>query len=574
MKKQKLMSQVIVTILAGTLITGMAGCGGRPENSGEKQTETQESQKSEGTEESTKTQGNRETQGNQETQGTGASVQPEEIAYPMQTEDTISVWQANQINFNAAYSGYSESPFHSGLEEMTGVKVDWQQPAQGANIGQAYNLLLTEEVLPDIIYNSISAADAERLIEDGIIYDLTKYLQLYAPDYWEIINRPENEDILKALMTDDGRFYGVGPFPEGDYNVTYVGPVIRKDWLEECNLEEPVTLEDWEEVLTVFKEKYNAGFGFSAGRISSPGIGSGTGAYGTFNAAQFVDDNGTVQLAQVQPEWKEYMEIMHRWYEMGLIDKDSVTMDDAAMRTKVLNNEIGVSFTALSQISNWMLDAQNEKSGAEWIGIEYPRTAPGEPTCMIQTRASRHYGWAAMITTSCPEEKLATALRWLNYGYTREGIMYWNYGKEGVSYTLDENGEAQWTDLVKNDPSGISDAISKYTGVHGTGFSIQQAHFVQIKNTENAANAVYKWIENTTGSKHSVPRVTMTDEESIKYSDKMTAINTRVQEMALKFMTGDESLDKFDDYVAELNEMGLKDCMEIMQAAYERYQAK
>lgn len=563
--KRKWLSQMIGCFLSAALVLGIAGCGNQNVQEG--------ASNESGSEEKEEASKQQEPDSEEEDAQKGT----EEISYPLVTDEILTVWDNNQLNPSSEYADYTESPFHTGLAEKTGVEVIWQEPAQGIYgiaDNQAYNLLLTQEELPDIIFTSVTTAEAEQLISDGVIYDLTEYLPVYAPDYWEIINRPENADILQSLKTESGGFFSVGQFPEADYNVTYVGPVIRQDWLDECNLESPVTLEDWENVLTTFKERYGASFGFFISRLNICGIGSGTGAYATFKATFYVDDDGKVQFAQTQPEWKEYMEVLHRWYDMGLIDKDSVTMDDAALRTKVLNNEIGISYTAMSQLSNWVLDAENEGTGAEWVGLEYPRTAAGEPTCMIQTRASRYSGWGAMITTSCPEERLITALKWLNYGYTEDGIMYWNYGKEGVSYVIDDNGEVQWSELVTNDPMGTSEATRKYTGVAGTGMSIQLAHYVQIKNSQNAADAVYAWIENSEGPQHCLPSVAMTDAESVEYSDKMAAIVTRVQEMGLKYMTGDESLDHFDAFVEELDSMGLQECLNIVQAAYDRFMAK
>jgi putative aldouronate transport system substrate-binding protein len=203
--------------------------------------------------------------------------------------------------------------------------------------------------------------------------------------------------------------------------------------------------------------------------------------------------------------------------------------------------------------------------------MEYPREAAGVATSRVQ---SENLAWTgfAMITTSCSEEEMITALKWLNYGFSEEGLMYKNFGTEGVTYTLDANGDPQWTDVITGNSGGITEALKKYTATwQAPVASVQLAHHVKIKNNETAVDAVYKWIENSDTAKHLVPPLALTSEESVIYSDKMNAINTRVDEMALKFLTGDESLDNFDSFVEEIYAMGLQECLDIQQAAYARF---
>ncbi len=555
--KRNMLSKLLSGMLVAVMVIGTIGCGAASQKEEEK----------------TSTPASKETSTSEVVASSSEAVtESDEVTYPLETSDTLSIWTLNQIKPSSVYADYTESPFHKGLVEHTGVEVAWQYPAEGSSETQAYNLLLTEEVLPDIIFSSYTASDAALLLEDGIIYDLTEYLPTYAPDYWAYIN--SNDRYMKGVTTEDGKVFGVANFIEGDYNATFVGPVIRQDWLDECGLEAPVTFEDWENVLVTFKEKYGAVFGFSNNRMSTMGLASGAGAYSSFDAKYFVDDNGKIQISVAQPEWKAYMETLHKWYDMGLVDKDSVTMDDAGVRAKVLNNQIGVGLTAMSQLTNWVNDAKAENTGAEWVGFSYPRTAAGEPTCMIQMndRVTGHY---AVVTTSCPEDRLVTALKWLNYGFTEEGIKYWNFGDEGVSHKVDADGTIQWTDTVLNDPDGIAEASVKYTGTTGMGISIQASRLVQLRNSEASQNAVYQWIDNTAANEHLVPKgVCMTTDELARYSDKFAAIKTRVSEVAFKYLTGDESLDNYDAFIEELNGMGMQECVDIMQAAYDRYMAK
>lgn len=550
----KISKKLIALFMTAMLAAGVAGCGN--ETTAESVALSTEN-KTEVTKEKTE-----------------KTVQTEEIdlSYPIKDAQGLSVYNVNMV-IPSNCASYEEVPFWQGLEKNTGVNIDMEFPVAGADLEQSFNLLLTDEELPDIIMKMMDASDGEILLNDGIIYDLTEYLPIYAPDYWEVMNRPEYQSALRAVTTSSGKQFCVAGLRESLYNICYGGPVVRKDWLEECGLEEPVTVEDWENMLVTFKEKYNARMGFTMGYFSwlGGGIGSGVGAYGAFDAKYYVDDNGKVQCGQVQPEWQESMEILHRWYEMGLIDPDVLTMNNDVMRSKVLNNEIGASFTAMSQITNWMADAEAENTGAEWMGVSYLRTAPGEPTNMIPAAENFHNGYCAVITTSCPEEKLIEALRWLNYGFTEEGHMYWNFGTEGETYTIDADGNVAFTELITESDLGIDLAINNYCGMAGTGIAIQAEDMVKAKNNKIAGEAVDKWIENTDAIKYSLPSLPLDSETATELNDLSTVVYTRIQEIGYKYLTGEESLDNFDSFVEELNSIGLERILEIYQTAYDDY---
>lgn len=560
--KKKVFNKLLATMMIGTLAVGMlAGCG-------QKETVENKEESSQTAEQEDKTPDSQESE----------VVEDEVLAYPLEGASELSIWVSSNLGaqVSTAYTDASESPFHTKLAEKTGVNMEWIFPTTGTDAGTAYNLMLQEEELPNIILYAVTAGSASELYEDGLIYDLTEYLPVYAPDYWAYLNNLKDaEDVLKSITTEDGKHLFVATLVENDYNVTWRGPVIRKDWLDECGLEVPVTLEDWENVLVAFKEKYDASFSFSLGRFVG-GIASGTGAQAALFFECYVDEDGNVQCANTQEEWKESIEIMKRWYDMGLIDPDFTSIDDATLRSKVLNNEVGVSLTALSQLTNWIADAEAEGTGADWIGMASPRTAEGEPTCKIDTRRCVSFTGSGglMVSTSTTEEELIDALKWMNYGFTEEGLMYWNYGEEGVSYTLDENGEVQWTELVAEDPDGLNEALKKYAGRYGGGPSVQLARMVYLKNAPSSADAVYAWTENTNASQYCIPSLSYSTEDQQRFVDLYVPMDSYVYEMSQKFVIGEESMDNFDDFVDTLYEMGLEELLEIQQAAYDDYLAK
>ncbi len=544
MKKQ-ILKQVIAALLVVILTAGMlTGCGGK--DGGDK--------------------------------NAGLSAGGEDVSYPVDTEIELSWYVQGNLGLQSSYLTADESPFHTGLQEMSGIKIDWQFPVEGSDGTAAYNMLLQEAELPHIISGYVfDATEANELMDAGLIVDLTEYVKKYAPDYWEYITAPENEIDYKSLQTVDGKLWGFGAFMETDENITYLGPVIRKDWLEECNLAEPVTLEDWENVLVTFKQKYGAVFSFAQNRFNWAGISSGTGAFATLEAKYYVDDNGKVQLGNAQPEWREMMETLNRWYKMNLIDIDFARNTDNDVRAKVLRNEVGVAVTAMSQMTAWIKDAEEQNTGAQWMGIEYPREEAGAPTKYIYTEAGkRSANNAAVITSSCSEEEIIAACKLLNYGFTEDGIIYWNYGKEGVSHEIDENGEPKFTELVTNDPLGISEACVKYTGTHGAGISIQLWSYSSSKFAPEAVDAVNKWVSNTVAKDYILPTTPKEGDVAAQVTDYKSSIATYVNEMALKFVTGKESLSdaNWNKYLKQLEAYGLSDLLKLEQKAYEDYMAK
>ena len=499
--------------------------------------------------------------------------------YPMDADDvTITWWVGEGFTLHDTYTTAEESPFHSGLIEHTGVNIDWQFPAAGTNATQALNLILAGGDLPDIIYRANGTGfkqDVERYMEEEIIRDLTDYIEEYSPAYYKFIS---SEDIYeRALKTDSGKYYGYGLFQEdGGWNATYQGPVIRQDWLDRLNLETPETISDWDEVIKAFKNEFDAVLSFAWNRFRSTGISGAFGAYGAANYQLYIDDNNNVQLAHAQPEWKDYMAKLNEWWKAGLLDQDVMTMDDNIARTKALNEIMGISYTSMGQLTNWRSDAEEDGSGADWIGLQYPKGDDGTLSMVFGGYGYRTNN-IAIVTTSCPDEKLEIAMRLLDYAYTDEGFLYWNFGTQGVSWDYDENGEPAYTDLVVNDPDGLNDAVAKYGGTTWNAPGIQATKLLYLKNTEAAIEANDLWFypnEDVVSKWQMPPGVTLTIEESNRLDELVDSISTYVSEMTAKYITGEESLDNFDSFVEQLNSMGLPEVLDIQQAAYDRYLAR
>ncbi len=281
--------------------------------------------------------------------------------------------------------------------------------------------------------------------------------------------------------------------------------------------------------------------------------------------------NGKVTYAVVEPEYKAMMETMVDWYSKGYIDQDSLTLDGNGLRAKALNGEVGIINAAMSAFTNVISDAEAEGNGANWVALGYPRVAEGHPTSMINSSSSRTTTNSVVVTTSATEEELKVALQFINYAFTEEGIMYMNFGEEGVSYELDADGKPQFTAAVTEDELGLNEAVKKYT-VHAGGFyGIQMADMVAAKNHPIVAEAVYEWIDNSVVDDNFMPSVSYTDEENDEIVDIRAQIRTYMSEETVKFLTGDRPISEWDNFIKELYDLDMQKFIDINQAAYERW---
>lgn len=491
------------------------------------------------------------------------------VTYPLDTDVKLSIWcYSSAAPIYKSYKSYKQSPWHSGLVSQTGVEMEWIHPVEGADNQQAYNLLMLNDDLPSIVCYGIDPGEAQLLYNEDALVDLKPYLAKYAPDYWQFLTAPGHEDYLSSVTTEDGQIYMFRSFNEAPY-VAY-GPVVRKDWLDECNLDIPVTIEDWEVMLRTFRERYGAKFAFPISRFLTAGLASGFGAYGSLNTKYYLDD-GEIKLVQTQPEFKEYLATMARWVKEGLLDVDSLTMTDEGFRTKAINGNTGAAFVVMSLFTKIINDSAAERTNAEWVAIPYPVVEEGQPTSWVQYTGEIYFS-GSFVTTSNTEEEIIAAVKWLNYFYTEEGINYAAYGIENDTYYIDEDGLPQYTDKVLKDRDGPAAGAAKYTGygdVPICGYMPERVP--HMKNDPVVSEGCATWVANTRAAEAVIPTLVLTADEAARHADLATAVNTYCNEQMFKIVVGEVSMDTWDTVIDYMYSLGLQEMLDIQNAAYQRY---
>lgn len=495
------------------------------------------------------------------------------ITYPIKTDTTLSYWLELTGNLVGVKGSHNEVPFFQELPKRTGVPLKYITVPNSKG-KENLNVMLASGDLPDLIeYNFLTdfPGGPEKAIKDGYILKLNDLIDKYAPNLKKYLQ--EHPDVDKMIKTDNGSYYAF-PFIRGDdYLRVFQGPIIRKDWLDDLGLPVPTTIDEWYTTLKAFKEKKGAAAPFSAVSVPRPLNEFTNGAFvGAFGVTRdFYLDNGQIKFGPMEKGYKDFLATFRKWYEEGLIDKNIATVDTKAMDANFTSGATGATVAnAGAGIGRWqpLLEAKEPK--ALLIGAPYPVLKKGDTPQFGQKDLPFSPG--GMVAISGKTKNAVLAAQMLDYGYSEEGHMFYNFGIEGVSYKM-ENGYPKYTDLVMKNPDKLApaQALSLYIRGNYSGPFIQDKRYIeQYLALQTQRDAVSTW-QKTDIDKHKLPPITATPEESTELAKIMTDVNTLVDEMTLKIILGVEPVDNFDKYVEKLKSIKIDRAIEIQKAALDRY---
>ena len=502
---------------------------------------------------------------------TASQAEAGKVVYPIPGNKKLSIYGGFNYCTNA-YSSRKESPVHQWLAEATGVELEWIEVPNGADAATYYNAMLADpSSLPDIICNWGVRGKSEQYVRDGIQVDITDELKTNAPDYLAYLDA--NPNVKKGLTLDSGKMpFVAGMLRETNWLRTYQGLACRGDLLQECGLEVPTTVDEFENLIKTFKEKYNSTLKTENGVVG--GQGAISGAYGVVSGF-YVDSDGDKKMhfGGVEDGYREFLKRMNKWYQEGWLDPEFTSYDTNLVKASFIDGSTATISTTGGRISS--IVQETEKTGKTEVKIQ------AIPNLTLEKGGKNYFGQAetatredsCWVTTNCKD--VATAVQFLNYGFTKEGELLYNFGKEGVSFEM-KDGTPTFTDAVRNDELGIDVAITKYTMTRLDSVpTVQLEAFYRSYNRPEAVAAIDVWEKSKTDDgAWVVPELTPTSEEADQTSTIETAINTYLNENTVKFETGE--LDINDDaawnkFKSDLNNYGLETVLKVKNDQLDRY---
>ncbi|WP_339294075.1 extracellular solute-binding protein [Paenibacillus sp. FSL W7-1279] len=327
--------------------------------------------------------------------------------------------------------------FEQEIERLTGIKVTMNKPA--ADYDQKLLAAIASGEKFDLL--QISKEKMSTFVEQGILTPLTDQVNgskvLSDPN---VI--PANE--WEQVKTKDGQIYGVFTKYQGG-----TMPIVRKDWLDELNLPEPATLDDYYNVLKAFTEQDPDG----NGKKDTYGL-STAGMYelqGFFSAAglkqRYVETaDGKLDVPYSTDAAIPVYEWLNKLFEEGILDPNFTTNDTGKMRDLFLTDRVGMitywdawvgmlNNTRHEQDSNTKFEAKGLPGAADVNGNHMLRR--GDPDV-----------WVIPVNAEHPK----TAFEFIEWWHSEEGITLGSLGIKDVDYTV-ANGKYELTQTGKEHAS-------------------------------------------------------------------------------------------------------------------------
>ena len=500
--------------------------------------------------------------------GSGSQSRESQSVFPV---GKLTVWMELHANLSPNYVNFGDSPFAQELQKRTGIEVEYLHPSTGA-AREAFNLMVADGNFPDIIQYSFQgySGGPEKAIDDGVIIPLNDIIDKWAPNLKKVFT--DKPDWARQAKTDSGIYYAF-PFFRGDERLLFSnGLMVRRDWLNELGISVPETLDDVHNILAAFRDKKGIPAPFSADR--SILIGNNAFIYAFGQAFGFyVHEDGQIHYGVIEPNFRNYLTLMAQWYREGLIDQDIFSLNATVVGSKITTGQSGMSYGGLNNPMNtWNLAAKKTNPDFSLVMVPNPGIQKGVRTEYSLTGLIFAGAMGGISSTTRNQE---LAARYMDYGYSPEGQLFYNFGIEGVSYNM-INGFPTYTDLVMNHPQGwpISQSLAAYAQAGMNGFFIQDwRYYEQYMNTPEGKESM-ETIFYPVSIKHTMPILTPTVAEGQDLSRIMNEINTYVEEMVTKYILGTENLNTFDNFIATVKRMGIERALEIRNAALARFLAR
>lgn len=292
---------------------------------------------------------------------------------------------------------YEDNAYTRYLKEVLNVQNENAfEAANGDAYDQKVSMSIATGDIPDIM--KVDATTLKQLVENDMIEDLSESYKDCATDKIKEMYDSYGGRALESA-TFDGKLMAL-PSTQCANVPTMLW--LRQDWMDKLGVQAPKTIDDVENILQQFvtKDPGNNGSGKTIGLVGSSNIG---GVYGglfqmdnilsLYNAfpGQWIEEDGKVVFGSTTDKMKKGLEKVSELFKKGLIDPQMAVREGDDITSLIINGQCGAFFGPWWAPDYPLNDAKKLNPDAQWTPYIAPVNEDGTVTAYTQNPASEFF---------------------------------------------------------------------------------------------------------------------------------------------------------------------------------------
>ena len=518
----------------------------------------------------------------------GLATQHYTYEMPLSTTDEVfTMWTTNYTPQYIPEEGYASMSLPTYDRNLTGVNIEYIILNLSVR-KENFSVLRASDDLCDVMcWASQYYGGAESaILDEGYFANIYDYRD-YAPNYFYLTVHadPNDRDTYDKTFLSETEVASMW--------VLYANPVIngcyvvRGDWMKKLGkkAEDIVTWDDLYDTMKMMQVEhpscqYPFGLNSTIDKMNAW-------VFTSFDTIPYVDSSklgpyfikeGKVCFSNFGDNDRRFLDELHRFMDAGLVQPNWTANFGTLEYVNEINNG-GVFYVFMTCNDTQAYVPTNEDPDVEWTPIGSPLRTKDQimdvGPDVTRVLVSNSFNFSAKCAN------LPLIISWCDWLYTPEGGELWSYGLEGEVWEYDADGNRVATELITNNPDGLSYtwAASLYAVYMGA----LSLLFYNHRNFMDPATGAKSWDvamfiidwnkAHYKGGSTYPAGARLTPEETEEVSEVSGDIMTYIQENYMLFATQNRDMAEWDAYVQGVYDIGMQNVMDIYQTAYDRYLA-
>lgn len=502
------------------------------------------------------------------------------LEFPIEDDVTISMFTSvnTAITPYIDMNHYEELSVYRGWSEATGVKLN--VTAEASDMAkEKFNLMAAANAVTDIVVQGGAwyPGGAHKGVEEEVFLNLIDYMD-YMPNYLAAIDK---YDFRKDVMKDDeiNAMWQVNI-----NNMPFAGVVTRGDLLDKIGMkkEDIKTFDDWDKMLRGMKDQDGVVAPLALSVIGDMGvsnvIGAGFGIDATYENGSYVSlplfmKDGKIQFGFLTDAYDRYLETLSTWYKDGLINENILSMEGGPYCDEYVLRGENTTFTTM--YSNMAYYASQISDEAYYVPLYSPMENEDDVFHFDSSEEVALESGVWNVGFNCENPELVVQM--IDWLFTEEGSRLASYGIEGEAYNLKPDGSIELTELITNNPEGLSASVAMILYAGDLIPCIKDSARLNSTYGEEVIEAMEFASSQPKDGVYNLPsglKSNFTQEEQDIYALYSPDLLTYMSEHALAFVMGQESLDNLPEFKQTLRDLHIQDIIDAYQASYDRMMAE